>query len=93
MSIDVTPHLNFRGDARSALELYQSVFGGHAVINTYADFGKVDRGDMAKRRTIIAPPSIFRLLRTPGGRPQCGGDIAPQALPHARVRLNQPHCR
>lgn len=39
MSIQTTTHLNFRGDARAALELYQSVFGGHLVINTYADFG------------------------------------------------------
>ena len=39
MTIQTTTHLNFRGDARSALEFYQSVFGGHAVINTYADFG------------------------------------------------------
>ncbi|MFI5427531.1 hypothetical protein [Aeromicrobium sp. UC242_57] len=28
MTINVTNHLNFRGDARAALELYQSVFGG-----------------------------------------------------------------
>ena len=39
MTIQTTTHLNFRGDARAALEFYQSVFGGHAVINTYADFG------------------------------------------------------
>ncbi|MGW9551312.1 VOC family protein [Citricoccus zhacaiensis] len=39
MTIQTTTHLNFRGDARSALEFYQSVFGGHTVINTYADFG------------------------------------------------------
>lgn len=39
MSIQTTTHLNFRGDARAALEFYQSVFGGHTVINTYADFG------------------------------------------------------
>lgn len=39
MTIQTTTHLNFRGDARSALGFYQSVFGGHAVINTYADFG------------------------------------------------------
>jgi PhnB protein len=39
MSIQTTTHLNFRGDAQAALEFYQSVFGGHAVINTYADFG------------------------------------------------------
>lgn len=39
MTIQTTTHLNFRGDARAALEFYQSVFGGHVVINTYADLG------------------------------------------------------
>jgi PhnB protein len=39
MSIKTTTHLNFRGNARSALEFYQSVFGGHTVVNSYADFG------------------------------------------------------
>lgn len=37
MSVNTTPHLNFRGDARAALELYQSVFGGSLVTVTYAD--------------------------------------------------------
>lgn len=39
MSIQTTTHLNFRGDARRALEFYQSVFGGQLIIKTYADFG------------------------------------------------------
>ncbi|SCX40482.1 PhnB protein [Klenkia marina] len=39
MTIQTTTHLNFRGDARQALEFYRSVFGGHLVVNTYADFG------------------------------------------------------
>ena len=39
MTIQTTTHLNFRGDAREALEFYQSIFGGHLVVNTYADFG------------------------------------------------------
>ncbi|MDJ1113447.1 VOC family protein [Microbacterium dauci] len=39
MTIQTTTHLNFRGDAREALEFYSSVFGGHLVVNTYADFG------------------------------------------------------
>ncbi|MFP3714214.1 VOC family protein [Puerhibacterium sp. TATVAM-FAB25] len=37
MSVTVTPHLNFRGDARAALELYRSVFGGELTVVTYAD--------------------------------------------------------
>lgn len=42
MAIDVTPHLNFRGDARAALELYHSVFGGELTLVTYADMGNAD---------------------------------------------------
>ncbi|MBQ3360481.1 MAG: VOC family protein [Microbacterium sp.] len=39
MTVQTTTHLNFRGDARAALDFYGSVFGGHVVVNTYADFG------------------------------------------------------
>ena len=39
MAIQTTTHLNFRGDARAALDFYGSVFGGHVVVNTYADLG------------------------------------------------------
>jgi PhnB protein len=39
MSITTTTHLNFHGDARAALEFYQSVFGGQVVVATYGDFG------------------------------------------------------
>lgn len=41
MSISVVPHLNFRGEARSALEFYQGVFGGDLVIVTYKDLEQV----------------------------------------------------
>lgn len=41
MTIRTTPHLNFRGDARAALELYRSVFGGRLTAVTYADAGAV----------------------------------------------------
>lgn len=39
MSINVVTHLNFRGNARQALEFYHAVFGGNLVIATYADLG------------------------------------------------------
>jgi PhnB protein len=39
MAITTTTHLNFRGDARPALEFYQSVFGGHLTVVAYGDFG------------------------------------------------------
>jgi len=37
MTIKTTTHLNFRGDARAALEFYQLVFGGQLVVVTYKD--------------------------------------------------------
>ena len=39
MTVQTTTHLNFRGDAREALAFYQSVFGGHLVVRTYAEVG------------------------------------------------------
>jgi PhnB protein len=39
MSITTTAHLNFRGNAREALEFYHSVFGGQTIVVTYSDFG------------------------------------------------------
>ena len=37
MSIEIFPHLNFRGEARKALEFYQTVFGGELTIVSYGD--------------------------------------------------------
>lgn len=43
MSVTTTTHLNFRGDARAALEFYQSVFGGDLLIITNQDAGSVEQ--------------------------------------------------
>ncbi|CAL9562839.1 hypothetical protein SUDANB121_04691 [Nocardiopsis dassonvillei] len=37
MAITTTAHVNFRGDARAALEFYRSVFGGDIAVITYRD--------------------------------------------------------
>ena len=39
MSVNAVAHLNFRGQARAALEFYRSVFGGQLTVATYGDFG------------------------------------------------------
>ncbi|SDU95104.1 PhnB protein [Microlunatus sagamiharensis] len=39
MPMTATAHLNFRGDARSALTFYQSVFGGQVMAATYGQVG------------------------------------------------------
>jgi PhnB protein len=41
LSVTTTTHLNFRADARAALEFYQSVFGGNLTVVTYKDGGNV----------------------------------------------------
>ncbi|GAB2453424.1 VOC family protein [Streptosporangium sandarakinum] len=41
MSVKSVAHLNFRGDARAALEFYRSVFGGDLAVVTYKDSGDV----------------------------------------------------
>lgn len=41
MSVTTTTHLNFRGDARPALDHYRSVFGGRVTAVTYKDTGDV----------------------------------------------------
>lgn len=48
MTLTVTPHLNFRGQARAALDFYKSVFGGEQVLVTYGDFGQGTAGDRDK---------------------------------------------
>jgi PhnB protein len=64
MSITTTTHLNFRGDARSALEFYQSVFGGHTIVNSYADFGMPAELPGADRVVfgLVAAENGFRVM-------------------------------
>lgn len=77
MSIQTTTHLNFRGDARQALEFYQSVFGGHLVVNTYANFGMPADVPGADRVVfgLVTAENGFRIMGydIPG---QTGGSIA-----------------
>ena len=40
-TVSAVIHLNFRGQAREALEFYQSVFGGQVNAMTYKDFNQV----------------------------------------------------
>lgn len=38
MALILNPYVNLRGDARAALEFYQSALGGDLQISTFADF-------------------------------------------------------
>ncbi|MFA7266147.1 MAG: VOC family protein [Candidatus Nanopelagicales bacterium] len=64
MTIQTATHLNFRGDARQALEFYQSVFGGHAAIRTYADFGMPSELPGADKVVfgVVSAENDFRIM-------------------------------
>ena len=64
MSVQSTPHLNFRGQAREALDFYRSVFGGERTIVTYGDLGATQ--DAAQAEQVIwgqvASDQGFRIM-------------------------------
>ncbi|WP_430787908.1 VOC family protein [Actinoplanes sp. G11-F43] len=79
MAITATTHLNFRGDARQALEFYRSVFGGHLTLVTYGDFGMP--ADLPDAENIV-----FGQLATGNGFSLMAYDApsqSPAALPPA----------
>ena len=64
MSVTTTAHINFRGQAREALEFYRSVFGGDTAIATYADIHQVDDQEQADGVAWgqVEAPSGFRVM-------------------------------
>jgi PhnB protein len=51
MSTALNPYLGFRGNAKQAMEFYQSVFGGELTSSTFAEFGAGE--DPAERDNIM----------------------------------------
>jgi PhnB protein len=64
MSVSAVIHLNFRGDARAALEFYQSVFDGTLAIVTYKDAGNVQAPSDAEQVMWgqVDAPNGFRVM-------------------------------
>jgi PhnB protein len=63
MGFIVTPHLNFRGEARAALDFYRDVFGGEQVLMTYGQMGQ--GGEDAADRIIwgqVSSDAGFRIM-------------------------------
>ena len=48
MASRLNPYLNLNGNARQALEFYQSVFGGELTMSTFGDMGMADAPDADK---------------------------------------------
>ncbi|MCJ2085007.1 VOC family protein [Methylobacterium sp. E-005] len=64
MTVQTTTHLNFRGQARKALDFYRSVFGGERTIVTYGDLGATQDPVQAERVIWgqVASDQGFRIM-------------------------------
>ena len=64
MTLTTTTHLNFDGDARSALEFYSHVFGGELVLVTYAMAHSADQVDDPERIIFgeVSSEAGFRVM-------------------------------
>jgi len=64
VAVNAVTHLNFRGEARAALEFYHAVFGGALAITTYGDFGAPAGTPLADRVVWgqVTADSGFRVM-------------------------------
>ena len=68
MTTKLNPYLNFRSNAREAMEFYKSVFGGELTISTFADFHASE--DPAEQDLVM-----HGQLVTDGGLTLMGSDV------------------
>jgi PhnB protein len=63
MASQLNPYLAFDGNAREAMEFYQSVFGGELKINTFGEFGSPDPAmkDLVMHANLDTPKG-YRLM-------------------------------
>jgi PhnB protein len=69
MTSHLNPYISFNGDARNAMEFYQSVFGGDLTVNTFGEFGTPDAD--------LKDKVMHAQLVTADGYYMMGSDLAP----------------
>ncbi len=69
MSSRLNPYISFDGNARSAMEFYEGVFGGTLTLNTFGELG----GDSGPTADGI----MHGMLETAGGFTLMGVDMPP----------------
>jgi PhnB protein len=69
MASQLNPYLTFSGNAREAMEFYQSVFGGELRISTFGEFGNAD--------PALADKVMHAMLTTEKGYMLMASDSAP----------------
>ena len=70
----LNPYLNFRGQAREALEFYAAALGGDLTVSTFGDF-QMPGVDEAEKDSVM-----HGQLTTPAGFTLMGSDV-PAAMP------------
>lgn len=68
MSSTLNPYLNFRGQAREAMDFYASVFGGEVTRSTFGEF-------QVSQEPSEAEWIMHSQLRTPGGFTLMAADV------------------
>jgi len=76
MASTLNPYLSFTGNARSAMEFYQSVFGGELTVNTYGQYGTEGAGAENVMHAQLSTPAGFTLMASdsPPGQQVSSGD-------------------
>ena len=74
MSVTTTTHLNFRGQARAALEHYASVFGGEVTAFTFAQGG----GEREAADGAVPDEIIWGGVQAPNGFSVMAFDVPPK---------------
>ena len=69
MASRLNPYIAFTGNAREAMEFYQSVFGGELKVNTFGEFGSPD--------PAIADQVMHAMLETGSGYTLMASDTPP----------------
>ncbi|MFD0201579.1 MULTISPECIES: VOC family protein [Saccharothrix] len=69
MASRLNPYISFAGNAREAMEFYESVFGGTLRLNTFGEYGDPDAPEAEK--------IMHGMLETPGGYTLMGADTPP----------------
>ncbi|WP_053718405.1 VOC family protein [Saccharothrix sp. NRRL B-16348] len=73
MTSRLNPYISFAGNAREAMEYYESVFGGTLRLNTFGEFGQADAPEADK--------IMHGMLETSSGYTLMGADTPP-GMPH-----------
>ena len=80
MSTRLNPYISFGGDARQAMEFYESVFGGTLSLSTFGEMGSPDSPEADKiMHGMLESPSGLTLMGAdtpPGSEHQSGNNFA-----------------